>query len=219
MAAFYEWFARSGSLGQFQRFYRAVADAIDEDPGALLLDIGCGPGTLTPYLLPKVGTTGSVLGTDVSDEMIERGRALSKHHGWPNVRFQRSDARDFAPDQPAGIVVFCLSLTTMPEAGRVFSRALSWLKPGGQFVVLDSFIQATRRVARLAIRLKSPLVGADPDAISLADLTSHLKEIRTRHFHGGVYTLLSGRRPSVGTAAAQPGAAADEPQHLPIDPW
>jgi hypothetical protein len=90
----------------------------------------------------------------------------------------------------------------MPEAARVFSLALSWLKPGGQFVVLDSFIQPTRRVARLVIHLKSPLVGADPDAISLAELTSHLEEVQTRHFHGGVYTLLSGRRPFTGTAAA-----------------
>ena len=202
LAAFYEWFARSGSLGQFPRFYRAVADAIEADPGALLLDMGCGPGTLTPYLLHKVGPRGAILGTDVSDEMIARARALSEECGWLNVRFQRSDARDVAPDQPAGIIVFCLSLTTMPEAGRCFARALSWLKPGGQLVVLDSFLQPERRLAGLAIRMKSPLVGADSSAISLVELTSHLEAVRVRHFHRGVYTLVSGRRPSPTTAAA-----------------
>jgi ubiquinone/menaquinone biosynthesis C-methylase UbiE len=202
VAAFYEWFARSGSLGQFPRFYRAVADAIECDPGALLLDMGCGPGTLTPYLLPKVGPQGAVLGTDISDEMIERARAVSDERGWPNVRFQRSDARDFAPDQPAGIIVFCLSLTTMPEPGRCFARALSWLKPGGQLVVLDSFLQPERRLAGLAIRIKSPLVGADPTGISLSELTTPLESVHVRHFNGGVYTLVSGRTLSAKTAAA-----------------
>jgi ubiquinone/menaquinone biosynthesis C-methylase UbiE len=202
LAAFYEWFARFGSLGQFPRFYQAVSDAIEPDPGALLLDIGCGPATLTPYLLPKVGPRGAVVGTDISDAMIKRAVALSEQAKWQNVRFQRSDARDFVPDQPAGVIVFCLSLTTMPEPGRCFARALSWLKPGGQFVVLDSFFQPGRRASRLAIRIKSPLVGADPSAISLSELTAHLETVRVRHFHGGIYTLLSGRRPSAETAAA-----------------
>ena len=202
IAAFYEWFARSGSFGQFPRFYRAVADAIEADPGALLLDMGCGPGTLTPYLLPKVDPGGTVLGTDVADEMIERARALSEQRGWLNVRFQRSDARDFIPDRPADIIVFCLSLTTMPEPAQCFTRAVSWLKPGGQLVILDSFLQPQRRLAGLAIRMKSPLVGADAAAVSLAELTARLESVRLRHFHGGVYTLLSGRVPSARTAAA-----------------
>jgi ubiquinone/menaquinone biosynthesis C-methylase UbiE len=203
MAAFYEWFARSGSLGQFPRFYRAVADSIEAAPGALLLDMGCGPGTLAQYLLPKVGPTGAFLGMDVSEEMIERARALSRDRGWPNVRFERSDARDFVPAQSPGIVVFCLSLTAMPEPVQCFRRALTWLAPGGQLVVLDSFLQPERRLAALAIRIKSPLVGADPSAVSLGELASRLDSTRVRHFHGGVYTLLSGRKPPANPAAAR----------------
>jgi ubiquinone/menaquinone biosynthesis C-methylase UbiE len=100
MAAFYAWFVRSGSLGRFPRLHRAVAGAIEADPGALLLDMGCGPGSLTPHLLPKVGPGGAVLGTDVSGEMIEPARALASASGWRNARFERCDARDFAPDRP-----------------------------------------------------------------------------------------------------------------------
>lgn len=100
LAAFYRWFVRSGSLGQFTRFYRAVADAVETEPDALLLDMGCGPGTLMPYLLPRVGSTGTVLGIDISDEMVDRARSLASERGWLNTRFERADARDFAPDQP-----------------------------------------------------------------------------------------------------------------------
>jgi ubiquinone/menaquinone biosynthesis C-methylase UbiE len=202
MAAFYGWFVRSGSLGQFPRFYSAVADAIEADPGALLLDMGCGPGTLTPYLLPKVGSTGAVVGTDISDKMIDRARALASEQGWLNARFERSDARDFAPDQPPGIIVFCLSLTTMPDPARCFARALSWLKPGGQLVILDSFLEPGHRLAGLAIRLKSPFVGADPTAVSLTEFTAALESVRLQRFHGGVYTLLIGRKALANAAAA-----------------
>jgi ubiquinone/menaquinone biosynthesis C-methylase UbiE len=196
MAGFYAWFARSGSLGQLPRLYRAVADAIEPDPGALLLDIGCGPGTLTPYLLPKVGPTGAVLGTDVSDEMIGRARGVSTERGWPNVRFERADARDFTPAEAPRIIVFCLALTTLPDPARCLARAISWLVPGGQLVILDSFLQPARRLAALAIRIKSPLVGADPAALSIPEVTAQLESVRLRHFQGGVYTLISGRRPA-----------------------
>jgi ubiquinone/menaquinone biosynthesis C-methylase UbiE len=194
LAAFYAWFARSGSLGQFPRFYRAVADAIEADPGALLLDVGCGPATLTPYLLPKVGPTGAVLGTDVSDEMIERARCVSAERGWPNVRFERTDARDFVPAEAPRIVVFCLSLSTLPDPAGCLARAVSWLTSGGQLVILDSFLQPRRPLAALAVRIKSPLVGADPTALSIPEVTAPLESVRLRHFHGGVYTLVSGRR-------------------------
>ena len=199
MAAFYEALVRFGSLGQFSRFYRAVADAIEVSPGALIVDVGCGPGTLTPYLLPKVGPTGSVLGTDVADRMIDRARSLAARQGWGNVRFERSDVRDFSPHAEADVVVFCLSLTTMPDPGRCLFRALSWLKPGGQLVILDSFLERDRQLAGLAIRLKSPLVGADPTAVSLDQIASSLDSFRLQRFHTGVYTLAWGRKPRAET--------------------
>ena len=201
MAGFYEWLVRFGSLGQFSRFYEGVADAIEADPGALVLDVGCGPATLTPYLLPKVGADGSVLGMDIADEMIARARSVASNHGWGNVRFERVDARAFSPPAKAGIVVFCLSLTTLPAPVLCLSRALSWLKPGGQLVILDSFLEPDRRLAGLAIRMKSPLVGADPLGVSLATVTSSLDSARVQHFHGGIYTLVSGRKPSTQPSA------------------
>lgn len=204
MARLHARLVRSGS---FDPFYRAVADALEPAPGALLLDLGCGSGGLTPFVLPKLGASGSVVGVDVSDAMIERARSLCEQHGWPRVRFERGDLRDPTPHLPdltrgrsAGIVVFCLSLTAMPEPGACFSRALSWLEPGGQMIVLDSFLQPEYPLAALVIRMKAPLVGADPRAVSLVDLASQLDGVRPRQLRGGVYTLLSGRKPGAPAA-------------------
>jgi ubiquinone/menaquinone biosynthesis C-methylase UbiE len=192
MAASYAAMVR---LGVFSWFYRKVAGAIDAVPGGTLLDVGCGPGTLVPHLLPKIEPGGRVIGADVSDRMIERARALAADRGWQNVRFERCDIWEFDPGTQADVVVFCLALSGMPEPERVLVRALSWLRPGGQLVVLDSFLEPDRRLAALVIRLKSPLVGADPAALTLDSVTSKLASPHIQRFQGGTYTLVSGRKP------------------------
>ena len=94
IARVYEAFARTGSLA---RFHRAVSDEIDDEPGGVIVDLGCGPGTLTPYLLPKVSPGGTVIGVDVADNMISRARELATERSWSHAEFVRSDARDFSP--------------------------------------------------------------------------------------------------------------------------
>ena len=194
MVPFYRALVRLGRLGQISRFYRAVAHAIEPSPGGLVLDVGCGLGTLTPYLLPKVGPSGSILGIDVADRMIDHARSLAVRQGWHNVRFERSDFRDFSFRAEADAVVFCLSLTAMPDPKCCFSQALSWLKPGGQLVILDCFLERDRRLAGLAIRLYAPLFGADPTALPLDGVTSRLDSVRLRRFFPGMHTLVWGRK-------------------------
>ena len=191
MARGYEALVR---LGPFERFYRAVAAELEAHPGGRLLGLGCGPGALVRHLVPKVGASGSVVGVDVSDEMIGRARARARLEGWRNAEFVRADASEFTPEGTFDAVVFCLSLTTLPDPERCLARALSWLAPAGQLVVLDSLPEATRPLARLAIRAKAPLVGADPSERVLPALLESLDDVRLRRFQLGVYTLVSGRK-------------------------
>jgi ubiquinone/menaquinone biosynthesis C-methylase UbiE len=193
LARAYEALVRFGSLGQFSRFYRAVAAEVGACPGGTILDLGCGLGTLVPHLLPKVAPDGSVIGVDVADELIERARSLGAREGWRNVEFVSSDVRDFSPPRPLDAVVFCLSLTTMPDAEGCLARAIAWLKPGGQLVVLDSFPERCRPVARWVIHGKASLVGAQPSERPLEFMRESLEAVRIRRFHLGVYTLVSGR--------------------------
>jgi len=46
-----------------------MLDRIEVEPNSTVLDIGCGPGTLTIPLAKKVG---SVTGLDISAEMLKR---------------------------------------------------------------------------------------------------------------------------------------------------
>jgi demethylmenaquinone methyltransferase/2-methoxy-6-polyprenyl-1,4-benzoquinol methylase len=194
MARAYEALVRFGSLGQFERFYRTVAAELDARPGGTLLDLGCGLGTLVPHLLPKVAPGGTVIGVDVAERLLERARQRAEREAWPGVTLVHADVRDFAPPRPVDGIAFCLSLTALSGPVACLERALSWLVPGGQLVVLDSLPEAERPLARRVIRAKARFVGAEPSEGPLRYLVDHLEAARIRRFQLGVYTLVSGRK-------------------------
>lgn len=58
-----------------------------------LLDIGCGPGTITLSFAPFVGPSGKVVGVDASSIVIEQARAKAKEQGLNgNVEFRVGNA-------------------------------------------------------------------------------------------------------------------------------
>lgn len=60
-------------------------------PGTRVLDIGCGPGTIT-LGLAKAVAPGEVVGVDLQQNMVARARTLAAERGVGNVRFERADA-------------------------------------------------------------------------------------------------------------------------------
>ncbi|GIJ00622.1 methyltransferase family protein [Sediminihabitans luteus] len=67
--------------------------------GATLLDVGCGPGTVTVDLAGHVGG-GRVIGVDASAKVLESARELATTKGVTNVEFQQANAYElpFADD-------------------------------------------------------------------------------------------------------------------------
>ncbi|QDQ15218.1 class I SAM-dependent methyltransferase [Streptomyces spectabilis] len=51
--------------------YRAAVAALDLRPGARVLDAGCGTGRALPALRDAVGPSGTVLGVDLTPDMLE----------------------------------------------------------------------------------------------------------------------------------------------------
>jgi ubiquinone/menaquinone biosynthesis C-methylase UbiE len=113
-------------------------------PGQRLLDVGCGPGTITTDLAARVAP-GEVVGIDASAEVITEARRLSA----PGVSFRTGDV--YALDLPDGSfdVVHAHQvlqhLTDPVQALREMRRVLA---PGGLLAVRDSdyagFIWAPR---------------------------------------------------------------------------
>jgi len=68
-------------------------------PGTSILDIGCGPGTITLDLAERVAPA-PVLGIDVAPAAIEAARAERERRGTSTVEFRTADlyALDLADD-------------------------------------------------------------------------------------------------------------------------
>src|SRR5919109_849870 len=62
-------------------------------PGTTLLDVGCGPGTLTADLAARVAP-GRVLAVDASAEVVEEARAHAEDRGIDNLDIVAGDFRD-----------------------------------------------------------------------------------------------------------------------------
>ncbi|MCX5106336.1 MULTISPECIES: class I SAM-dependent methyltransferase [unclassified Streptomyces] len=105
----------------------AFADTVN-DLGPVL-DVGCGPGTVTAYLAER-GL--DVSGVDLSPGMIENARRLH-----PECRFSVSSATDLdlAEASLGGVLgwwsLFNLPRDILPQVLAMFARAL---KPGGHFI-------------------------------------------------------------------------------------
>ena len=127
--------------------------------------------------------------------MIARARDRAQRSGFRNARYVCADMLTFRPDTPVDAVVFALSLTLVSDCAACLEHARSLLRPGGKLVVLDSIPDPSRRLANLAIRVKAPLVGANPSAVPLVWARSQLEDLRVEHHMGGIYTVISGRRP------------------------
>ena len=69
-------------------------------PGTTMLDIGCGPGTITVDFARRVAP-GRVIGLDASPEIIEKARAFAEDAAVDNVEFRVGNAYvlEFADDQ------------------------------------------------------------------------------------------------------------------------
>jgi SAM-dependent methyltransferase len=68
--------------------------------GQRLLDVGCGPGTLTVDLARRVGPTGAAVGIDLSAAVVQEATAHATAQEAGNVTFRTGDFREL--DQLAG---------------------------------------------------------------------------------------------------------------------
>jgi ubiquinone/menaquinone biosynthesis C-methylase UbiE len=166
---------------------RAVA-ALGLKPGDTVLEIGAGTGRNLPYLLERVGPSGTVLALDASAGMLAEARRLVERRGWRNVELLQQDAGRLEVDRELDAVLFSLSYSALPEPRAALERAWERLRPGGRVVVMDAGLTeggAFRLLAPIA-RLLIELAPGDAYSDPWSDL-AELGPVTTRRMLAGLF--------------------------------
>ena len=103
-----------------------------------MLDLGSGGGIDCLLAAREVGERGSVIGLDMTDEMLELAERNRIEAGLDNVRFVKGYLEDIPlPDDSVDVVISNCVINLCPDKDAVLSEAARVLKPGGRFVVAD----------------------------------------------------------------------------------
>src|ERR1700694_5677990 len=110
----------------------ALIDWVNPTPGKRILDLACGPGTLSYRLARAVSPDGEVVGIALAPGMIELpGREAPR--GLP-VRFELMDIENLRlPDASFDAAVCGHGLQFVPDLLRALTEARRVVKPGGRF--------------------------------------------------------------------------------------
>jgi len=104
-------------------------------PGDRVLDVACGTGLATFAAAAAVAPGGEVVGTDISEEMVQAGRRLAAERGAGHVRFERMEAEALAFDEGAFDVVLCaLGLMYVTDFEGTIRGMRRVAAPGGRVV-------------------------------------------------------------------------------------
>jgi len=107
-------------------------------PGETVLDLGSGAGLDCLLAAQKVGPEGSVIGVDMTPEMIERARANAKRVNASNVEFRQGYLEDLPVDNDSvDVVISNCVINLAPDKSKVFSEIVRVLKPGAKLAVSD----------------------------------------------------------------------------------
>jgi SAM-dependent methyltransferase len=102
------------------------------------LDLGSGAGIDLLLAAKKVGTTGKVIGVDMTAAMIEKARENVAAAGLTNVEIRPGIIEDLpVEDSSVDWVISNCVINLSPEKARVFAEIARVLKPGGKMLVSD----------------------------------------------------------------------------------
>ena len=153
-ASYYDPFVGLFTLGRRAQLRRATVDLAHIQPGATVLEVGCGTGDVALAARERAGASGAVYGIDPSPEMIAIARAKAARAAVA-VDFQVGVIEALAFPAAAFDVVFSsLMMHHLPDDLKRggLAEIARVLKPGGRLLIVD-FKRPTSYAGRLMLSM------------------------------------------------------------------
>jgi ubiquinone/menaquinone biosynthesis C-methylase UbiE len=177
-------------------------------PGAVVADIGAGPGFFTVRLAQAVAADGRVLAVDISSSVVRSLRSRVEQEGLTNVEVIEGTAAD--PRLPEGVLDAALIVNAyheMTEHQAMLEHIRRALKPGGRLVVVEP-ISKSRRDATRQEQARQHEIGPEfvkEDARAAGYEVASIEDpFSDHHGHGAEYMIVL-TRPAIAAGAERSG--------------
>lgn len=120
----------------WERYGRRTIELLELTTGERVLDVCCGSGASAIPAAQAVGPTGSVVGVDLAENLLELARAKANRYGLTNVQFESGDmtALRFA-DESFDAVVCVFGIFFVPEMEVALRELKRVLRPSGLLAI------------------------------------------------------------------------------------
>ena len=151
---------------------RAIASL---QSGETVLDLGSGGGFDSFLAVQEVGEPGTVIGVDMTPEMVSKARANAEKVGYTNVDFRLGEIENLpVADAVIDVIISNCVINLSPEKAKVFQESFRVLKPGGRLAISDVI-----STAELPDKMKGDMAlytGCMSGASPLTEIETMLKD-------------------------------------------
>ena len=106
--------------------------------GEVVLDLGSGAGIDVFLAVKRVGTSGKVIGVDMTKDMIKRATTLAKERGYKNVEFRLGEIESLPiEDYSIDVVISNCVINLCPNKEKAFNEIFRVLKTEGRLMISD----------------------------------------------------------------------------------
>jgi len=147
--------------------------------GETVLDLGCGGGFDCFLASKQVGSSGKVIGVDMTPEMISKARENARKGGYTNVEFRLGEIEHLpVADNSVDVLISNCVINLSPDKQQVYSDAYRTLKPGGRIAISD--VVAVGEMPESITKDIQKYCGCVAGAATVADLEGLLREVGFR---------------------------------------
>jgi len=124
------------ALGLWAKYGGRTLERLALQPGATVLDVGCGTGASAIPAAEQVGPTGTVIAADLADRLLAIARRKAAARKLENIEFRHGDMENLGyPDQFFDAVICVFAIFFVPDVAKQISELWRMVRPNGQLAI------------------------------------------------------------------------------------